>query len=305
VKLAVPDMISNSYFPLLAAAELGFFRNEGLDISLELMSPSDKAYGALRAGNVDFVGAEAHGALAAFPLWHGVKLLCAQAQGMYWFLVMHADLGARRGDLDAVRGRRIGAAPFVDLGLRRLLVEAGIDPARDVTIAPIPGSLELKVNTGVMAAKALEGRVIDGFWANGMGAEIAVRRGIGAILLDVRRGDGPKGCFDYTMAILAAADALVQRAPETTAAAIRALVAAQAALRNDPALAGKVGQKLFPAQEAALIGELVARDAPFYRAAISQESFRAMSQFARDVGLLEGYPSYEGVVATNFRHLWD
>jgi len=53
MKLAVPDMISNSYFPVLAAVELGFFRKEGLDMHLELMSPADKAYGALREGDVD------------------------------------------------------------------------------------------------------------------------------------------------------------------------------------------------------------------------------------------------------------
>ena len=140
-----------------------------------------------------------------------------------------------------MRGRRIGAAPWVDLGLRRLLIEAGIDPVRDVTIAPIPGTLELKVNTGVMAAQALEDRVVDGFWANGMGAELAMRRGVATLVLDVRRGDGPKGCFDYTMATVAAADALVQRSPETAAAAIRALVATQAALRRRPG-AGEQGR---------------------------------------------------------------
>ena len=198
MKLAVPDLVSNSYFPVLAAVELGFFRKEGLDVALELLSPSDKAFDALRAGEVDFVGAEGHGALKSFPEWRGVRLLCAQSQGMYWFLVMRADLGVKRGDFSAVLGRRIGAAPWVDLGLRRLLIEAGIDPVRDVTIAPIPGTLELKVNTGVMAAQALEDRVVDGFWANGMGAELAIRRGVATLVLDVRRGDGPKGCFDYT-----------------------------------------------------------------------------------------------------------
>jgi NitT/TauT family transport system substrate-binding protein len=304
VKLAVPDMVSNSYFPALAAVELGFFRKEGLDVSLELLSPSDKAFDALRAGEVDFVGAEGHGALKSFPEWQGVKLLCAQAQGMYWFLVMRADLGVKRGDLAAVRGRRIGAAPWVDLGLRRLLIEAGIDPDRDVSIAPIPGTLELKVNTGVMAAKALEDHVVDGFWANGMGAELAVRRGVGTILLDVRRGDGPKGCFDYTTACIAAAATMVERTPDTAAAAIRALAATQAALRKEPALAGKVGRALFPAEEAAAIGDIVARDLPYYHAAISERSFSAMSQFARDVGVLKGHPSYDDVVAAWFRHLW-
>jgi hypothetical protein len=85
LKLALPDMLSNSYFPVLAARELGCFRDEGLDLSLELMSPADKTYGALAAGEVDFAAAEAHTALAVFPRWRGIRLLCALSQGMYWF----------------------------------------------------------------------------------------------------------------------------------------------------------------------------------------------------------------------------
>ena len=219
MKLAVPDMISNSYFPAIAAIELGCFNQEGLDVSLELIYPVDKCYAALRDGTVDFVGGSAHSALSAFPHWHGAKLLCAQGQGMYWFLVMHKDLGGKRGDLDVVKGHSIGAAPWVDMGLRRLLIEAGIDLSRDqVKIAPVPGAQGAGVNFGVTAAKALEERKIDGFWANGMGTEVAVRRGVGTVVLDVRRGDGPKPCFNYTMASIATTDRLIERSPETAAA---------------------------------------------------------------------------------------
>src|SRR3989454_724418 len=193
MKLAVPDMISNSYFPAIAAIELGMFKREGLDVTLELIYPVDKSYAALRDGTVDFVGGSAHSALSAFPQWNGARLLCAQAQGMYWFLVMHRDLGGKRGDIGIVKGRSIGAAPWVDVGLRRLLSEAGIDLARDnVKIAPVPGAQGAGVNFGVTAAKALEDRKIDGFWANGMGAEVADRRGLGSTVLVVRRGHGPK-----------------------------------------------------------------------------------------------------------------
>src|SRR5438067_5431358 len=153
MKLAVPDMISNSYFPAIAAIELGFFKEEGLDVALELIYPVDRCYAALRDGAVDFVGGSAHSALAAFPQWQGVKLLCAQAQGMYWFLVVHKDFGARRGELDVVKGKSIGAAPWVDLGLRRLLIAAGFDLARDgIKIAPVPGAQSAGVNFGVTAA---------------------------------------------------------------------------------------------------------------------------------------------------------
>src|SRR5207245_576746 len=167
---------------------------EILDVSLELIFPVDQAYAALRDGAVDFVGGSAHSALAAFPEWQGVKLLCAQAQGMYWFLVMDTKLGAKRGDREVVKGRSIGAAPWVD----------------------------------------------------------------------VRRGDGPKSAFNYTMASIATTDQLIARAPETAAAAIRAIVKTQAALRQNVARATEVGRKLFPPSEAELIAELIRRDLPYY-----------------------------------------
>jgi len=305
MKLAVPDMISNSYYPAIAAAELGLFRQEGLDVQVELVFPVDKAYAALRDGIVDFVGGSAHSALAAFPEWRGVKLICAQAQGMYWFLVMHKDLGVKRGDITGVKGRSIGAAPWVEMGLRRLLIEAGIDLGRDaVKIAPVPGALEAGVNFGVTAAKALEERKIDGFWANGMGAEVAIRRGIGAVVLDVRRGDGPKACFNYTMASIATTDRIIALSPEIAAAAVRAIVKTQAVLKNDISLATGIGRKLFPPQEAELIAELIRRDLPYYDAKISPEFVAGMNRFARDLGILQNEVPYERVVATRFAELW-
>ena len=305
MKLAVPDMISNSYFPAIAAIELGFFRQEGLDVSLELIFPVDKAYAALRDGAVDFVGGSAHSALSAFPQWQGVKLLCAQAQGMYWFLVMHKDFGAQRGDVGAVKGRSIGAAPWVEMGLRRLLQVAGIDLDRDgVRIAPVPGSLAAGVNFGVTAAKALEARKIDGFWANSMGAEVAVRRGVGTVVLDIRRGDGPKGCFNYTMASIATTDGLLARTPEIAAAAVRAVVKTHAALRADLDLATKIGRKLFPPDEAELIAELIRRDLPYYDATVSRDFVAGMTAFARDMGILSEHVPYEQVVAAQLGGLW-
>ena len=305
MKLAVPDLISNSYFPAVAAVELGFFKEEGLDVALEFIFPVDRAYEALRDGEIDFVGGSSHSALAAFPEWRGAKLLAAQAQGMYWFLVLHRDLGAKRGEVEAVRGRRIGAAPWVEMGLRGLLAEAGIDLVRDrVTIGPVPGVSGNIPNFGVSAAKALEERKIDGFWANGMGTEVAVRRGVGTVVLDVRRGDGPKPAFNYTMSSLAAADRLIDGRPELAAAAVRALVRTQQALKADVARATEVGNRLFPAEEASLIADIVRRDLPYYDATISRDFVAQMNAFARDLGILEGDPSYEEVVATRFAGWW-
>ena len=299
MKLAVPDLISNSYFPAIVATELGFFKEEGLNVSLERISPVEKAYAALRDGAVDFVAGSAHSALAAFPDWVGVKLLCAQSQGMYWFLVMHADIGAQRGDLGCVKGRSIGAAPWVGMGLRQLLVEGGIDIVPDrVRIAPVPGAVGTTINFGLTVVQALADRKIDGFWANGMAAEVAVRRGIGTLVLDVRRGDGPPACFNYTMASLAATERFLAQDRSRAASAVRAIAKTHAALRADIALATHVGHRLFPPSEAELITELIRRDLPYYYTAISPAFVAGMSRFARDLGILSRDVGYEQVVAS-------
>src|SRR6202162_5734426 len=301
MKLAIPDLISNSYFPALAAAELGFFARQGIEVSAELIFPVDRSYQALRDGEIDFVGGAAHGALAAFPEWRGVKLLGALAQGMYWFLVMRAELGIARGDLAALKGRRIGAAPWVEMGLRSLLGAAGLDPERDgIRIGPVPGATGSSVNFGLTAAEALANAAIDGFWANGMATELAVTTGTGTIVLDVRRGDGPPGCFDYTMPVLATTDRLIEASPETAAAALRALVATQNALKADASRATEVGNKRFPPREAGLIAGIVTRDLPFYDAAIGETSVAAINAFARRMGVLDGDVAYRDIVATEF-----
>jgi ABC-type nitrate/sulfonate/bicarbonate transport system substrate-binding protein len=301
-------MISNSYFPAAAAVELGFFKEEGLDMTLELIYPVDRTLEVLRDGGIDFVGGSAHSTPHAFPGWEGGKLLAALAQNMYWFLVLRADLKARKGDIDAIKGLKIAAAPLVNLGLKRLLVESGIDEKRDnVQIVPVPmqflGEGHVK-NFGVGAAKALEAGAIDGFWANGMGAEVAVRGGYGTIVIDARRGDGPPAAIHYTMPALITSEAVIVREPDAVAAAVRALVKTQRALQKDVNLATKVGEKLFPAYEASLIAELVRRDLPFYDPSISREFVTGMTQFQRHVGLLDRDVAYEDVVATQFSKFW-
>ncbi|WP_410969154.1 hypothetical protein, partial [Salmonella sp. SAL04284] len=90
---------------------------------------------------------------------------------------------------------------------RQLLRERGIDADRDgIEIAPIAGAHGAGMSFGVMAAQALEDGRVDGFWANGMGAELAVRRGAGTVVLDARRDPGVP---NYTMASVVASDRLI------------------------------------------------------------------------------------------------
>ena len=305
MKVVIPDLVSNSYFPAIAAVEMGFFKAEGIDAELELIYPVGKCYDALRDGKVDFVGGSSHSAPTSFAEWQGVKFLGALAQHTYWFLIMRKDLNVKRGDVSAVKGRRIGAAPLIDIGLIELLKESGIDPKRDgVQIAPPPMPAVPNVSFGVNAAQAMADGKIDGFWANGMGAEVAIERGLGTLVLDARRGDGPASLRGYTFGVLATRADLVEKQPDVAAAAVRALVKTQKALKEDPKRATKVGEKWFPAFEASLIAKLIERDLPYYDPAISRSAFDSMCKFAQTTGLTKGVGKYEDVVATQYANLW-
>jgi NitT/TauT family transport system substrate-binding protein len=186
-----------------------------------------------------------------------------------------------------------------------LLADAGVDAARDgVRIGPVPGADAPDASFGVLAAQALEAGQLDGSWANALGSETAVRRGVGKILVDVRRGDGPPAVRSYTFSALVTTETLIARAPEQVAAAVRAIVRVQRALRADPTRAAGVGRRRFPPDAAAMIATLIERDLPFYDPSIPEPAVTALNGFAQGLGLLTTVVPYEQVVATRFCSLW-
>lgn len=304
IRIAAVDLVSNTCFPALAADELGYFKAEGLDARIELVAMLG-ATKALRSGGADaMIAGSVHDVLTEFPDWRGVKIAVALSQGTPWLLTVRADLDAKRGDLNALRGLRLTAAEGPDLALKQMLRSAGIDPDRDVQIIELSGAKSRDVSFGVFAARALEAGEIDAFWANAMGAETAVSRGVGQVLVDVRRGDDPDDVRFFTFAGMATTDGFIERESEAVGAAVRAIVRAQKALRADSSLAREVGLRKFPADAAALIANVVARDAVFYDPAISAEAVAKMNRFAHSVGHLSKLVAYEDVAAIRYRDFW-
>lgn len=298
VRVAVPDLISPSYFPAIAAVQLGLFDEEGIDAELLLRFPVTDAAQQLRDGEFEFLAGAAHAPLYAFPDWQGAKLLMALSQNTYWFLVVRADLPVAPGDLGALCDVRLGAAPGPDIALRAILDAAGVDMADNrIEIGPVPGSDGAGVSFGVTAAEALQMGKIDGFWANGMGAEVATRRGVGRVIVDARRGEGPEGSAGYTFPALSATEDLINNRPNVVDATIRAIVRAQHMLRDNPDAARVVGERLFPAMEASLIAELIERDSPFYTAEIARSTVADLNEFALRSGLATRPAQFHEVVA--------
>src|SRR5262244_2603227 len=301
MRLTVADAISPSYFVAIAAVQLGFFRDEGVDVEFVFPPPSPTQ--ALKDGAIDFYGGSPFTGLRMFPGWRGGKLLCALSHYTYWFLAVRSDIPCERGDVRAVNGLRLSAAPEPAMTMKRLLEEAGIDLVRDnVRIVPTPP--RTSPNLAWDGVDALEQGIADGYWGNGLRADLGVKRGIAKILLDVRRGDGPPAARTWTFPALITTERLVKEQPDIAAAAVQAIVKTQRALRAAPQLAAQAAQRLFPAEEASLIAFEVARDASFYNATVTEEMIAHASRFAREMGVLEGEVRYGELVATQFAPLW-
>lgn len=304
-QLMVADLGSPSYFVATAAVCLGFFKEEGLEMGR--VEGTLRSSEVLNDGSVQFLGGPAYLTLHSYPNFEGVKLLCALSQYSYWFMGIRADLDVKRGDIGALKGLRISSSQSSPgQGLRHMLAESGIDLERDnVTIV----SKRLPSERGQMfrgsdGIDALKEGIADAFWGNGMRLEMAVRSGLAKLHIDLRRGDGPPGARYYNFPALAATKEFIDEHPDVAAAAVRAIVKTQKALRADPSLAVNVGHAMFPKEEAEIISDLVVRDAPFYDAEITQEAVEGLNKFCRASSLMTKAVSYDQLVATQFRDLW-
>lgn len=303
-RMMVADFDSPSYFVATAAVKLGFFKKEGIDVEFVPEYGAKHGPERLRDGSIHFFGGPAFAATRAFPAWKGVKLVAALAQHSYWFMGVRKDLDITRGDIKGLKGLRISSSfAFPRTALRHMLIESGIDADHDEIriVESLPSSSHSHSRDGI---RAIEENIADGFWGNGMRLALAEKAGVAKLHLDLRRGDGPLGARHYNFAALTMTDALIEKEPEVAAGAVRAIVAVQKALQADPSLAKKVGDELFPGEEAEMIPVLVGRDAPFYDATITPEAVDGLNRFALANGLLTEPLPYDAIVAAQLKGHW-
>src|SRR5437016_13202875 len=99
MRLTVADAISPSYFVAIAAIQLGFFQQEGVDMEFVFSPPNPSQ--ALKDGTIDFFGGYPYTGLRIFPGWGGGTLLCALSHYTYWFLAIRSAIKCDRGDARA------------------------------------------------------------------------------------------------------------------------------------------------------------------------------------------------------------
>src|SRR2546428_10279630 len=129
MRLTVADAISPSYFVAIAAVQLGFFQQEGVDMEFVFAPPNPSQ--ALKDGAIDFFGGSPYTGLRTFPGWRGGVLPCALSHYNYWFLAGRSDIKCERGDVSAGERLRLSASAHPGPTMTKVLEEAGIDLPRE------------------------------------------------------------------------------------------------------------------------------------------------------------------------------
>jgi NitT/TauT family transport system substrate-binding protein len=134
--------------------ELGFFEDEGLDVSMELADGSTAAVQAVAAGSADVTGADVSAILTAGEQGVPIKAVGQLVQNWPWLIAVPPDSDIQSGgDLD---GRAVGVISLASGSnpYARAYVEAyGLTPEEDVDIVP--------VGIGPPAAAAIESGEVD------------------------------------------------------------------------------------------------------------------------------------------------
>ena len=126
VRATIPA-VSFAQLPLLAGAESGIFKTEGLDVSVEEMPPTATMAGLIK-GEIQFTSAGSS-ALRAAASGVPVKLLTGGSEKPAFFLVAQPEI-RRVADL---RGKVIAVTSLrslTDILTRDLLKQNGVDPGR-------------------------------------------------------------------------------------------------------------------------------------------------------------------------------
>ncbi|MBI4523650.1 MAG: ABC transporter substrate-binding protein [Deltaproteobacteria bacterium] len=137
VYIAVPGISPGASSVFVIAKEMGYYRDEGLQVELVVM-PAAVSVQALIGGNVEFVSA---GGAVIPPALRGASirfLFSAFYRPMYW-LFSRPELRT----IKSLKGRKVGVSSIgsgPDSLLRQILRANGIDGGRDVTIMAVGAS---------------------------------------------------------------------------------------------------------------------------------------------------------------------
>jgi len=149
--------ITPSNAPVIAAADGGYFKKQGLDGKPLVMSGSTTALAAMLSGDVGFINVAGSGLINAYLGGRDAVMIAGLVNFAPYDLIVAKGINT----IEDLKGKKVGIARFggsADFLARYGLEKHGIKPGRDVTILQTGGNAERlsAVSQGAIQATLLE-----------------------------------------------------------------------------------------------------------------------------------------------------
>ncbi len=220
--------ITPSNAPIIAAADGGYFKKQGLDGKPLVMSGSTTALAAMLSGDVGFINVAGSGLINAYLGGRDAVMISGLVNFAPYDLIVAKGINT----IEDLKGKKVGIARFggsADFLARYGLEKHGIKPGRDVTILQTGGNAERlsAVSQGAIQATLLE----QGF------AYQAKKAGFRSLL------DFSTIGLDYQHSGIATTKSFIAKNRELVTGFLKALIEATNRYKNDRSFGIKVLEK--------------------------------------------------------------
>jgi NitT/TauT family transport system substrate-binding protein len=212
-----------TYLPMILAKQLGYFKDEGLDVTIAAFSGGSKALEAMLGGSTDLTAGAYSNTLTMATKGQKVVTVAAQVICPGWVFGVSKKRADQVTSAKDLKGMRIGvSAPgsSTHMAVNYILHKAGLQPS-DVSV--------IGVGQAAGAVAAVRAGQIDALIVNDPSATLLVADGSLKPLEEMRTAEGNRKVFgsDYPESSLYATTEFVQKNPKTIQALANAIVRAE------------------------------------------------------------------------------
>lgn len=293
--------------PLYVADSAGFFAREGLKaevINFQGGGPPSNA--ALLGGSIDLLSAAFENQLKLVKQGQPVVAVVGIQSSYAGAVVIRKEIAAKLGrkptsaDLKGLRIGTLSRGGFADSGARYVVVDAGLDPEKDVTLVPLRG-----FDKHIAAGKAGE---IDASFMIEPWPFVAIDElGEWVYVQNISAGEGPAVFKDIGYITLSGRRDWIDKNRAKVEKVVRAIVAAEKFI-NDPANLEKVveiAKAQFPDSQTDTLRKSIKLQLQTFKPELGPDKVAKNADLLVKTGNAQlPLPRFEEVVDTSFAPLW-
>ncbi len=293
--------------PIVIADQEGFFKDEGLDVTIEYFAGGPPATAALMGGSLQFLNAAFENNVKTVKKNQPLVTIMSIQSDFAGAIIMRKEVAEKFGgkpkvsDLKGLRVGTLARGGFADVSARYMITDAGLEPEKDVVMIPIKGA-DRQLTAG--EAGEIDAAMVTEPWSviavEGMDKWVYV--------VNLTVGEGPDVFHDMGYVTLQTTKDYLAENPETAKKVVRAIVKAQNFIA-DPANLDEVSaiaDKEYGSPGVDVMKISVERQAKTYVPFMKPEMVTKTMDLLLPNGLIEEpAPAYEDLVDQSFAPLWD